>query len=117
MASFEIIQGSTPTITCSIPDTIDMELIVNIWLFVSQRDGYKKDKLIIDRKANTITKDIENRTIYVTLTQEETLALEPEKSAVIQLQFYMEDGKSIPSNPVWFEVRKNYKGEVIGDVN
>lgn len=114
---FEIIQGSTPTITCSIPDTLDMELIVNIWLFVSQNDGYKKDKLIIDRKADSITKDLENRTIQTTLTQEETLALDPNKSAVIQIQFLMEDGSSVPSVPVWFKVGKNYKGKVMEDAN
>lgn len=114
---FEIIQGSTPTITCSIPDTVDMELIVNIWLFVSQNDGYKKDKLIIDRKADTITKDLENKTIQTTLTQEETLALDPNKSAVIQIQFLMEDESSVPSVPVWFKVGKNYKGQVMEDAN
>lgn len=114
---FEIIQGSTPTITCSIPDTLDMELIVNIWLFVSQNDGYKKDKLIIDRKADSITKDLENRTIQTTLTQEETLALDPNKSAVIQIQFLMEDASSIPSVPIWFKVGRNYKGQVIDDAN
>lgn len=114
---FEIIQGSTPTITCSIPDSIDMDLIVNIWLFVSQTDGYKNDKLIVDRKADTITKDLENKTIQTKLTQEETLALDPNKSAVIQIQFLMEDETSVPSDPVWFKVGKNYKGKVMEDAN
>ena len=112
----EILQGSTPTITCTIPETIDMELISNIWLFISQKDGFTS-KVVIDRKLNTITKDIENRTIQVTLTQEETLSLTPEKNAVIQIQFLMEDGNSVPSTAIWFKVLKNYKGEVITDAN
>ena len=116
-SQFEIIQGSTPSITCSIPEEIDMELIQNIWLFVSQKEGYNKTKLVVDRKADTITKDIENRTIKVTLTQEETLALNPDCSAVIQIQFYMEDESSVPSVPVWFKVGKNYKGQVMEDAN
>jgi hypothetical protein len=112
-----VIQGSTPKITCTIPESIDMELIVNIWLFVSQQVSYNNDRLVIDRKLDTITKDIENRTIEVTLTQEETLALEPEKNAVIQIQMYMEDGTAITSTAIWFKVLKNYKGEVITDAD
>ena len=113
----EIIQGSTPTITATIPESIDMELIINMWLFVSQQVSYGKDRLVIDRKLDTITKDLENRTIQVTLTQEETLALEPEKNAVVQIQMYMEDGTAITSTAIWFKVLKNYKGEVITDVD
>lgn len=112
-SQFEIIQGSTPTIVCTLPETFDLELITNIWLFISQMKSYNNPVLVVDRRIDTITKDVENHTISVTLEQEETLALEADKSAVIQLQLYTEDEKSIPSTAIWFKVVKNYKGKIM----
>ena len=80
----EIRRGSTPKITCNIPEIIAMENISNVWVYVSQNK-----KLIVDRNIETIDIDVENHSISVVLTQQETLALAPLPNAIIQIRLYL----------------------------
>lgn len=108
----EIRRGSTPRITCKIPETIAMENISNVWVYVSQNK-----KLIVDRNIETLDIDVENHSISVVLTQQETLALAPLPNAIIQIRLYLSDGTSLPSTAEYITVLDVYKDGVIGDAS
>ena len=82
-------RGSTPTITCHIPDDIEME---------------------------HISKDDLEHIISVLLTQEETLALKV-GTAVLQVRLYFDSDISLPSSEETVRVLDVYKGGVMSSEN
>ena len=66
----EIIRGTTPTIIITITSELDFTTIQQVWVYISQQNKVKIDKLISDVSFNP-----EEKKISVTLTQEDTLAL------------------------------------------
>lgn len=100
-------RGSTPRITCRVPEPIDMESILNIWIYL-----YQRGDVIVDKLYNDVEKDYENRTLAVTLTQEESLALK-EGVANLQVRLYFESGASMPSQEVQVRVLGVGKGGVM----
>lgn len=112
-------RGSTASITCHIPDDIDMTSVDNVWLFISQKyDGRNPSNVIIDRSyaEHEIDKDDENKTISVKLTQEETLALRY-GNAFLQVKLHFMNGDAFPSQAEQIQILECYKNGVMSSEN
>lgn len=111
-------RGSTPTITCHIPDDIEMEHISNVWLYLSQNIDGCNNEVVIDRSyaKEEIDKDDLEHIISVLLTQEETLALKV-GTAVLQVRLYFDTDISLPSSEETVRVLDVYKGGVMSSEN
>lgn len=111
-------RGSTATITCHIPDDIDMTSVDNVWLFIAQKPDGRESEVIIDRSysEHEITKDDENKTISVKLTQEETLALRY-GNAFLQVKLHFMNGDAFPSQAEQIQILECYKNGVMSSEN
>ena len=104
-------RGSTPNIICHIPDEIDMSEITNVWLYLTQEE-HGKNKVIIDKIFPDMDLNLDEQTISVKLSQEETLALRL-GVATIQIRLLMEDGDCLPSSEESVRVLNVYKEGVM----
>lgn len=105
-----IIRGTTPTITINIRDDIDLSQIVEVWVFISQRNKVKVDKT---------TEDVEiipdKMKMKVKLSQEETLNLK-EGDAFFQVKILLADETALATIAHNIDILPIYKGGVITDV-
>lgn len=100
-------RGTTPTVTYkNIPETIDLDKIKQIWI------TFKDSKTEITKYYDDVTIDTENRTISVTLTQEDTLAF---KAGTVnnQLRILMKDGSALATSIKTCKMNKILKEGVI----
>ena len=98
-------RGTTPTIQVVLPDELDMSTIVTAWIYINQNG-----EVIVDRSNDTI--EIEDNTLSITLTQEETLALS-DGFAFIQVRLLDTDGVALASQENRVHVLPIYKeGEI-----
>lgn len=97
-------QATTPTHTFELP--FDTSLIDKV------RVTYKQgDALVIDKRREDCT--MEGQTIRLTLTQEETLALDPDYGVDIQLQVLTTGGNALTSDIYTRTVYEVQSGEVL----
>lgn len=104
----EIIRGTTPTIQITIQDEIDLSQISEIWIYASQRNVIKFNK-----KLSDVTFDLEHRIISVKLGQEDTLALDADKSTLFQIRALLPDGTALATVASDVRVYEIYKDGVI----
>ena len=76
----QLIRGTTPTIIITVQTEIDLHQASEVWIYISQQNKVKVDKQLDD-----VTFDYEERTMSVTLSQDDTLALK-EGEAVFQIR-------------------------------
>lgn len=104
-----MMQGTTPTHTWFVPISAD--------LVQKARVTYKqKDDIVLTKEGNdcTITDVGSNRaSIACTLTQEDTLKLDPEKKVKIQLHLLTTDGKALITHVYYRNVGECLAGEVL----
>ena len=98
-------RGTTPTLTFTLP--FEASTLSEYWVTVSQR----YDNIRIDKDSSDCTAS--GSTITVTLTQEETLRLVPDKPAGIQLRVLTSDGDAMASEVFTTMVREVLREEVI----
>lgn len=80
-------KGTTPTFTFTLPDTVDLDLTTNVYVTFANTDGDD----FLRKTGQDLT--IQDNTVKVYLTQEETLAF-PD-NALVQLNWtYQEGGKT-----------------------
>lgn len=72
-------RGTTPYITCTILDDIDLSTIKTAWLTISQNGS-----IVIDKVTEDLT--INNKSIAIRLSQEDTLSLKAGVMSYIQLR-------------------------------
>lgn len=94
-----LMQGTTPSVTITI-DTDDFLLsnVTEIDLKVqngSTVTSYTIEDLTVDTSENTVTK---------AFTEDETTAMSPNNSIVIQARFFLADGSIIGINPLRYGV-------------
>ena len=81
-------RGTTPTLKFTLP--FDTSTLEAVWVTIAQGG-----KVIINKEKSDC--DLKGNDISVTLTQEETLALESENKAEIQLRVLTTDGLALAS--------------------
>lgn len=104
----QIIRGTTPTITVNVLSEIDLTTVTQVWLYISQQNKVKIDKIIED-----VTFDTEHRKISVLLSQEDTLALKADIDTLFQIRLLLEDDTALATPASKVKVVEVYKGGVI----
>lgn len=99
----KIIRGTTPTFQFTF-NTIDISDISVAYLSIKQSTGY-----LIEKTNPTI----EDNKLCWTLTQEETLSLNPDRDCELVCDWKMNDGTRGRSEIVRFDVEDTIKNEVI----
>ena len=104
----QIIRGTTPTIEINIKSDIDLSLITEVWVYISQRKDVK-----VDKKLEDAVIDLEHKKITVTLSQNDTLGLKAEAETMFQIRLLLNDGTALASVAFETEVLQVYKEGVI----
>lgn len=104
----QLIRDTTPTIVITVKSELDFSTIDQVWVYISQQNKVKIDKLISD-----VILDAENSTISVTLSQEDTLALRSTNEALFQIRLLLEDGTALATVATKVKVIEVYKGGII----
>lgn len=103
----KLIRGTTPRITVKVKNDIDLHILTEVWVYISQQNKVKVDKTIDDVSFN-----YEENKIYVPLTQDDTLALK-KGDALIQVRALTNGEDALGMNAKSVEVIEVYKGGVI----
>lgn len=103
----QFIRGTTPSIVITVKSEIDLHQVAEVWIYISQQNKVKVDKELTD-----VTFDYEEKTMTVTLTQDDTLALK-EGEAVFQIRVLMMDGTALATLANEVEIAPIYKQGVI----
>ena len=106
----QIIRGTTPTIKINIKSDIDLSKVIQVWVYISQRNVCKVDKKIEDVEIVVADKQIKVR-----LSQEDTLALRAEE-AMFQIRMLLDDETALATVASKVTVIEVYKGGVITEV-
>ena len=99
-------RGTTPMITATVQDNVDLSSIKTAWLYITQNNH-----LVIDKVTSDIT--ISGKNISVPLSQEETLSLTSGVSAYIQIRLLTDRGIAYASQSEFVSVYDVYKDGVI----
>lgn len=103
----QLIRGTTPSIVITVKSELDLQQVAEVWIYISQQNKVKVDKELSD-----VTFDYEEKTMTVTLTQEDTLALK-EGDALFQIRVLMMNGTALATFASEVEVVPIYKQGVI----
>lgn len=104
----QIIRGTTPTIDINIVSELDLTTITQVWVYISQQNKVKIDKIITD-----VTFDTEHRKISVLLSQEDTLGLKADVDTLFQIRLLLNDETALATTASKVKVIEVYKGGVI----
>ena len=104
----QIIRGTTPTIVITVTSELDFTKIQQVWVYISQQNKVKVDKLISD-----VSFDPENKQISVRLEQDDTLALKANSEALFQIRLLLNDDTALATVASEVDVIEVYKGGVI----
>ena len=103
----QIIRGTTPSIEITVKTEIDLHLVAQVWIYISQQKAVK-----IDKKIDNVTFDYEHRKITVTFSQDDTLGLKAGE-ALFQIRLLLNDGAALATVASEIEVFEVYKQGVI----
>ena len=106
----QLIRGTTPTIIITVQTDIDLTEVAEVWVYLSQQNKVKVDKELSD-----VTFDYENKTMTVTLSQTDTLALKADTDTLFQIRMLMNDETAFATLASKVTVKEVYKGGVITD--
>ena len=104
-------RGTTPIITATVEDNIDLSSIKTAWLYISQGIGNNR-KIVIDKETTDLT--ISGKNVSVTLSQEDTLSLVSGLISQIQIRLLNEQGVAYASQREFVSVEEIDKdGEIV----
>ena len=103
----QLIRGTTPTIEITVTSELDLTLISQVWVYISQNNKVKVDKEIED-----VSIDSENKTITLTLSQNDTLDLKA-GDGLFQIRLLLQDGTALATLASKITIAEVYKGGVI----
>ena len=106
----QLIRGTTPTIEINVKSDVDLEQVTAVWVYISQRK-----QVLVDKKIEDVTIDIEHKKITLVLSQNDTLGLKAEAETMFQVRLLMSDGTALASNAAEIEVLQVYKEGVISN--
>lgn len=104
----QLIRGTTPTIIITVQTDIDLTQVAEVWIYLSQQNKVKVDKQLED-----VSIDTENKTITVTLSQDDTLALKADIDTLFQIRLLLMNGTALATLASKVTVKEVYKGGVI----
>lgn len=102
-------RGTTPQLKVIVTG-VDFTEVAELWLTIGQNG-----RPIVNKDLEDLT--IEDNTIYVTFTQEDTLALRACSSTYLQLRVLMNDGTAIATPVKKLNVNEIIKDGIIGETN
>lgn len=100
-----MIQGTTPTFTLTLPETIDLSEAEHV-IFTIEQLGHE-----VSKNENEMT--IDAHEVTVRLDQEDTLYFNDAFDVMIQLNWTYADGKRMASNVVTIPMDENLYKDVI----
>lgn len=100
----QIIRGTTPTITVTVTNDIDLSMVTQVWVYVAQQNKPK-----ISRDIETVTIDTEAKTFTVRFTQAETLELRA-GDCFFQMRVLLSDNTALATIAQKLTVIDVYKG-------
>lgn len=99
-----MVKGTTPTIICTLPETVDLTAAENVYFSLQQGAN------IITKTGNSL--DVSAHEVSVYFSQEETLSLSP-GTARVQLNWTYANNSRACSNIVEISVTNNLILEVL----
>lgn len=108
----QLIRGTTPTIVMNVKSDIDLTMVTNLWVYISQQNKVKVDKGLAD-----VTIDAENKTITLILSQEDTLALKADTDTLFQIRLLLSNDTACATLASKVTVKQVYKQGVIEENN
>ena len=105
----EIIRGTTPTIVITVTSELDLHQVSQVWIYLSQQNKVKVDKLI-----SNVTFDYDQKIINVKLSQEDTLALKAGE-ALFQIRLLLVDNTALATPASKVEIIEVYKDGIIDE--
>lgn len=102
-------RGTTPQLEVIVTG-VDFAEVAELWLTIGQNG-----RPIVNKDLEDLT--IEDNTIYITFTQEDTLALRACSSTYLQLRVLMNDGTAIATPVKKLNVNEIIKDGIIGETN
>lgn len=103
-----IVRGTTPEIICTIPEEIELTNAKEIWVSIGQSGK------VINKTLSNNDVIINEHTLLLRLTQEETLSLSSFIDANIDIRILLNDDTALASiNKGVIDVRNVIKGGVI----
>lgn len=105
----QLIRGTTPTIIITVQTEIDLHQVAEVWIYISQQNKVK-----VDKQLENVTFNYEERTMTVTLSQEDTLNLK-EGDALFQIRLLLMDGTALATLASKVDVKPIYKGGIISE--
>lgn len=105
----QLIRGTTPTIIITVQTEIDLHEVTEVWIYISQQN-----KVRVDKQLQDTTFDYEKRTMTVTLSQDDTLALK-EGEALFQIRLLLQNGTALATLASKVDVKPVYKPGIISE--
>lgn len=105
----QLIRGTTPTIIITVQTEIDLHQVAEVWIYISQQNKVK-----VDKQLENVTFNYEERTMTVTLSQEDTLNLK-DGDALFQIRLLLMDGTALATLASKVDVKPIYKGGIISE--
>ncbi len=94
-----ITRGTTPTVTCILPDEIPTGQIAELWFSIDQAGDTKcrpaRSAVKIDRIFSKGEVEMTGNLLAITLSQEETLSLTPKVRAQLGVRILFDSGRAI----------------------
>ncbi len=87
-----IARGTTPTIECVIPEELPLDTAKEIWVTIKQGGT-----IVVDRTLTSSGVTIGENTIFIKLTQEETLQFNNMTKTIIGLRILLNDDNAYSS--------------------
>lgn len=81
----EFIRGTTPTIIVDVDKETSLDLVQQVWLYISQ-----SKKLVVDKAIEDVVIDPINNIITLRLSQDDTLACKA-GDAILQIRLLLDD--------------------------
>lgn len=81
-------RGTTPTVTCNLPDDMDLSDVSEVWFSIRQQSNGFVHKLSEDKV------DVIGNSLVTVLTQEETLGFSSHRPAECGIRIRMGDGSA-----------------------
>ena len=103
-----MIRGTTPTITMTLPEEIPVDEVTAAVFSIAQAG-----QEIISKNLSELTADATSNTLAVTLLQEDTLALDKDIVAEIQIKVKTNAERVLASDIIRTPVNRIINGEVI----
>lgn len=103
----KITRGTTPRIVINVKSDMDLSSIKVIWVYISQNS-----RVVLNKELPDVMIDNDNRTITMTLSQNDTLGLKV-GDGIFQIRFLMNDNTALASKPCKIGIEEIYKDGVI----